>query len=153
MHVRAKEYFEGIRDEVVSLRRAREMLARMRAREGLKSQSYTGSGGGGGDVDADGMGAVDKRIDFERRLTQRVADSELTIDEACSILYGPDNRGGLAKLKGTQYADAICMAYCQAEPWAEVADVMQCSTKWCRQMCDVGFRYIDAHGMACVKNA
>ena len=152
--MRAKEYFEGIREDVVSAERAREMLERMRAREGLKSQSYTASGGGGGgDGDTDGMGAVDRRIDFERRLVTRAADAEQAIDEACAILYGADNRGGLAKLKGTQYADAICMAYCQAEPWAKIADVMQCSTKWCRKLCDVGFAYIDRLGMAYVKNA
>ena len=43
----AKEYFEGIRDEVASLEKSREMLARLKAREGAKAQSYTAGGGGG----------------------------------------------------------------------------------------------------------
>ncbi len=48
------------------------------------------------------------------------------IEEACELLYGQDGRGGLAKLKGTRYADAICMGYLQAQEWAEIADIMQC---------------------------
>ena len=47
--MRAKEYFEGIRAEVVKTDRAREMLERMKAREGAKAQSYQ-AGGGSGDV-------------------------------------------------------------------------------------------------------
>ena len=47
--MRAKEYFEGIRAEVVKTDKAREMLERMKAREGAKAQSYQ-TGGGGGDV-------------------------------------------------------------------------------------------------------
>ena len=47
--MRAKEYFEGIRAEVVKTDKAREMLERMKAREGAKAQSYQ-TGGSGGDV-------------------------------------------------------------------------------------------------------
>lgn len=149
--MRAKDYFEGIRAEVVSTDRAREMLERMKAREGAKAQSYQ-AGGGAGDA-CDPMESISRRIDFEGRLRKRIADAEEMLDEACAVLYGEDGRGGLAKLKGTQYADAICMAYCQAEPWAEIADVMQCSQQWCRKLCDVGFVYIDRVGWAHIKNA
>ncbi len=67
------------------------------------------------------------------------------------MLYGNDNHGGLAKLKGNRYADAVCMGYCQAMPWADVAVVMQCSPKWCRELCNAAFRYIDAVGVAWLK--
>ena len=103
----AKEYFERIRDEVASIEHAKEMLARLKAREGAKAQSYSAGGGGGG---SDPMDAINGRIDFEGRLERRIADSQAEVDEACVLLYGADNRGGLAKLKGNRYADALCMA-------------------------------------------
>lgn len=149
--MKAKEYFEVIRAEVVKTDRAREMLERMRAREGAKAQSYQ-AGGGSGDA-ADPMDSIAKRIDFEGRLEQRIADAEEALDEACEVLYGKDGRGGLAKLKGTRYADAICMGYLQAQPWNEIAEIMQGSVRWCHTLCDVGFAYIDEVGWAHVKNA
>lgn len=148
--MKAKEYFEGIRAEVVKTDRAREMLERMKAREGAKAQAYQEGGGNGV---CDPMESVSRRIDFEGRLKQRIADAEEAIDEACALLYGRDGRGGLAKLKGTRYADAICMGYLQAQPWDEIAEIMQGSVRWCHTLCDVGFAYIDEVGWANVKNA
>lgn len=145
----AKEYFESIRDEVASIEHAKEMLARLKAREGAKALSYSASGGGGG---SDPMDAINSRIDFEGRLERRIADSQAEVDEACVLLYGSDNRGGLAKLKGNRYADALCMAYLQSMPWDEIADVMQCSRQWCRELCNTGFRYIDEVGFAVLKD-
>ena len=146
----AREYFEGIRTEVIGIEKARAMLERMKAKEGVKAQSYeTGCSGGDGDQ----MDAIANRISFEERLKRRIEDSQKSIEKAREILYGADERGGLAKLKGAQYADAICMAYCQAEPWSDIADVMQCSKQWCRKLCDVGFVYIDLVGWAYLKNA
>ena len=149
--MKAKEYFEGIRAEVVKTERARDMLERMRAKEGAKVQSYQGSGGSGYATDA--SLAIIQRMDFERRLEQRIADASKEMDEACALLYGPDGRGGLAKLKGTRYADAICMGYLQAQPWSEIAEIMQASQQWCRKLCDVGFAYMDQVGWVAVKNA
>ena len=144
----AREFYESIRDEVSSIEKTREMLERLKAREGAKAQSYNATTGGG---NADPMDAINSRIDLEGRLRQRIADSADSIDEACTVLYGRDNNGGLAKLKGNRYADAVCMAYCQAMPWADVADVMRCSPKWCRELCNTAFRHIDAVGMAWLK--
>ena len=149
--MKAKEYFEGIRAEVVETERAREMLERMKAQEGAKAQSYQEGGGSHGDSDP--MESIVRRIDFEGRLQKRIDDAEEAIDEACEVLYGKDGRGGLAKLKGTRYADAICMAYCQAEPWSEIAEVMQCSQSWAHELCYAGFVYIDRVGWAHVKSA
>lgn len=143
----AREYFEGIRDEVASLERSKEMLARLKAHEGAKAQSYQAGGGGV----CDPMDAINGRIDFEQRLKARITENQFAIDEACAVLYGSDSHGGLAKLKGNRYADAVCMSYCQAMPLADVADVMQCSQKWCRELCYAAFRCIDAVGMAWLK--
>lgn len=98
------------------------------------------------------MDAINARIDLEGKLEQRIACIETDIDEACAVLYGADNHGGLAKLKGNRYADAVCMAYCQAMPWDEIAEVMQCSRQWCRELCNAAFRYIDAVGFGRLKD-
>ena len=149
--MKAKEYFEGIRAEVVKTEQAREMLECMRAKEGAKAQSYQPSGGGGFCTDA--SLAIIQRIDFEKRLEQRITHARKQIDEACEVLYGIDGRGGLAKLKGARYADAICMGYLQAQSWTEIAEIMQSSVRWCHSLCDTGFAYIDRVGFAFVKNA
>lgn len=149
--MKAKEYFEGIRAEVVKTDKARDMLERMKAKEGAKAQSYT-EGRGSGEV-SDWSLSVLQRIEFENRLHNRINEAQCMIDEACELLYGKDGRGGLAKLKGTRYADAICMGYLQAQPWNEIAEIMQGSVRWCHTLCDVGFAYIDDVGWANVKNA
>ena len=59
----AKEYFERLSDEVASIELAKEMLARLQAREGAKAQrSSTGGGGGSAPMDA-----ITGRIDIEGR--------------------------------------------------------------------------------------
>lgn len=149
--MRAKEYFEALRAEVVGTERAREMLERLKSREDVKAQGYQEVTGGG--FTSDASLAILQRIDFEQRLQKRVEDAQGMIDDACEILYGADGHGGLAKLKGTRYADAICMGYLQAQPWNEIAEIMQGSVRWCHTLCDVGFAYIDDVGWANVKNA
>ena len=79
----AKEYFEAIREEVKAIEGTREMLARLRAKEGAKAQSYSGGGSGGY---TDPMDAINGRIDLEGRFERRIADSSAAIDEACAVL-------------------------------------------------------------------
>ena len=149
--MRAKEYFEGIRGEVLKVEQAQQMLERLKAREGAKTQSYQG-GGAHGDA-SNPMDEIGRRIDFEGRLAERIKESSRSVDEACVILYGSDGRGGLAKLKGTRYADAVCMFYLQAETWDSMAEVMCCSPQWCQSLCRAAFVYIDKVGWAKVRNA
>lgn len=144
----AREYFESIRDEVRGINSARETLERLMAREGANAQSYDASSGGGY---ADPMDAINGRIDFEGRLRARIADCGDLTGEAYAVLYGIDGKGGLAKFKGRRYAEAVDMGYCQAMPWADVADIMRCSRQWCQELCRAAFRCIDAVGFAELK--
>ena len=136
----ARDYFESIRSEVIDVERACEMLERMRSREDAEAQRYDASRGS---CCVEPPDLIARRIDFERRLAFRIEESRKSVDEALEILYGRDGRGGLAKAKGAIYADAICMRYCQAEPWREIAETMRCSTAWAHRLCDVGFEEID----------
>lgn len=148
--MRAQEYFEQIRDTVNEIERSKEMLERLLATEGAKVQRYGEQQGAGG---SDAMDKINRRIEFERRLQRRIDEASAMLDEATALLYGDDDHGGLAKLKGNRYADVLCMAYLQAMPWREVAEVMRCSDKWCRELSASAFAYIDAAGFAKLRHA
>ena len=149
--MRAREYFESVRAEVIRLERSRSMLERLRAREGARAQTYGISSGlsAGGDP----MDAVGSRIDMEGRMAALVARAEADIDAATEVLYGRDGRGGLAKLKGSRYSDAVCLYYVQGSTWTEAAAEMECSRQWCRALAAEAFSYIDRVGWAEVKDA
>lgn len=148
--MRAQEYFEGIRETVVEIERSKEMLERLKASEGAKVQRYGEQQGNG---NSDAMDRVNRRIEFEQRLQRRINEASEMLDEATMLLYGDDDHGGLAKLKGNRYADVLCMAYCQGMPWKEVAEVMRCSVKWCRELSGAAFSYIDGVGFAHIRTA
>ncbi len=148
--MRAREYFESIRAEVVRLERSRSILERLRAREGARAQSYEISSGSAG---GDPMDAVGSRMDMEGRMEARVSQAEAAIHEATAVLYGRDGRGGVAKLKGSRYADAVCLYYVQGSTWAEAAETMMCSRQWCRALAAEAFGYIDRVGWAEIKDA
>lgn len=148
--MRAQEYFEQVRETVVEIERSREMLARLLASEGAKVQRYGEQQGAGY---SDAMDGVNRRIEFEQRLQRRIDEASNMLDEAAELLYGEDDHGGLAKLKGNRYADVLCMAYLQAMPWREVAEVMRCSVAWCHELSNAGFGYIDDVGFARLRTA
>lgn len=146
--MRAQEYFEQIRDTVNEIERSKEMLERLLASEGAKVQRYALAVNGG---NGDAMDKINRRIEFEQRLQRRIDEASTMLDEATALLYGEDDHGGLAKLKGNRYADVLCMAYLQAMPWREVAEVMRCSQQWCRELSSTAFGYIDNVGFAMLK--
>lgn len=145
----AKEYFEHIRDTVNEIERSKEMLVSLMGKEDVVAISYDLHIKGG---KGDAIDTINRRMEFQERLNRRIGESKLMIDEALVLLYGEDNHGGLAKMKGNRYADVLCMAYLQSMPWNEVAKVMQCSPKWCRELSSVAFAFIDAMGFAKVRS-
>lgn len=148
--MRAQEYFEQVREAVLEIEHSKEMLARMAAAEGAKVQRYGEQQGNG---NSDAMDRVNRRIEFEQRLQRRIDEASIMLDEATQLLYGEDDHSGIAKLKGNRYADVLCMAYCQAMPWREVAEIMRCSVKWCHELSNAAFDYIDGVGFARCKTA
>lgn len=148
--MRAQEYFEQVRETVLEIERSKEMLARLMSAAGVKAQRYEQTFSCG---NSDGTEKINRRIEFEQRLQRRIDEASNLLDEAATVLYGNDDHGGIAKLKGNRYADVLCMAYCQAMPWAEVAEVMRCSIKWCHELSNAAFTYIDAVGFARCKTA
>lgn len=140
----SEDYFSGIRDAVRDAERARGMLDRLRSASGARAQSYDVAHGKGGTSDP--TARIASAIDLESRLETRIAAIEPDVERGLAILYGEHGTGGLAKAKGSRYADAVCMAYLQADGYEEIAEVMQCSVRWVHELCAKAFRDIDAIG-------
>lgn len=143
--MRAQEYFEDVRAIVVDIERSRDVLTRLISQEELQAQHYGQPQGAGSN---DTVDKINQRLEFEKRLKCRIEESQEILAEANVILYGSDGHGGLAKLKGNRYADVVCMAYLQAMSWGEVAEIMRCSPKWCRELRSAAFAYIDNVGIS-----
>lgn len=142
--MRAQEYFTNVRKTVIDIERSRETLERMKASEDAHVQRYE-QGSSNGDTDA--LDRINMRIEFEARLESRIDEAKVIIAEATEVLYGQDNHGGLAREKGSLYADVVNMAYVQAMTWREVAEIMTRSVSWCRELSNRAFSYIDVVGM------
>lgn len=148
--MRAQEYFEQVREAVLEIERSKETLARMLASEGAKVQRYGEQQGKG---NSDAADRINRRIEFEHRLQRRIDEASAMLDEVTALLYGDDDHGGLAKLKGNRYADVLCMYYCQAMTWQEITEIMQCTRQWCNTLSNAAFDYIDAVGFARLRTA
>lgn len=146
----ARDYFESIQAEAQDLRRSSDTLERLRARAngGTQNLEFTGS-----KTVSDPTAALDALIDFEGRLEHRIDELNKEVAQACVYLYGKSNTGGIAKLKGSYYADAVCLVYLQAESMSEAADIMCCSKQWISALCSATFREIDRVGFAALANS
>lgn len=143
----SRDFFESVREAALDAERTRRQLEAMESREGVKAQRYgTSVQGGTHDV----MAATDARIDRERAWAARIERDYALIDEACEIIYGTDNRGGIASLLGTATADAMFWRYCAAVTWAEVARNVSYSRQWCYRAVAVAFELIDSAGVEAV---
>lgn len=146
MTISAKAYFEDCLRQVRKFARVEERFAEL-SDTSIGAIKYDEAHGGSGDP----MARIDEAMDYEQVLAERKAELEKTLDAATSILYGEDGRGGLAKLKGSIYADSICMHYLQDERWKDIAALFGASGKQVRYYAMSGLRFIDRHGFAYVR--
>ena len=148
----AREYFEGIRAEVLAVAREQERLDRMR-RDGLSitSPRCDCAGGSHGAGASSPMDRVDAMIDAERRLRRRRSALVAEISDACKVLYGKSGRGGLARVMGTYYADVVYLVYTQGLDWPAAAAELQFSATWCRELSALAFARMDEFGFATLK--
>lgn len=143
----SRDFFESVREAALDAERTRRQLEAMESREGVKAQRYGASVQGG---TRDVMAATDARIDRERAWARRIERDYALIDEACEIIYGTDNRGGIASLLGTATADAMFWRYCAAVTWPEVASNVSYSRQWCYRAVAIAFELIDSVGVDAV---
>ena len=136
----SRERFEEIRYQVQAIAKAEAELAAIRKTCEVKTQRYTASVQGGSH---DHMAKVDAIIEKEKALDLARAKANHEIDAALEILYGSDGRGGVARDKGSAYADAVCSVYLMGNTHKETADELGCTRSWVTNLCTATFRHID----------
>lgn len=146
--MRARDFFDEVRAAAIDAERARRMLDAMTAREGVRAQGYEPHSAGG---IADPMRATDARIDREAGWRDRIERDYALIDEACAVIYGPGNTGGIASLLGLPTADAVWWRFCGAASWEKVSKAVGYSRRWCIGACATAFDLIDSLGIGAVK--
>ena len=149
--MRASDWFESIRAEVIECARMEADLLDLRAKAGPRGQTLEMIAHSSGA--ADGSGPVIRVADAERELDVRQARCNAMVEDAMDVLYGADGRGGLARLKDSATADCICGHYLMGMKWQEVADEItrpesNCPADWCRMRASRGFECIDRVGVA-----
>lgn len=144
----SRDFFESVREAALDAERTWRQLQAMESREGVKAQRYGARVQGGS---RDVMAATDARMDRERAWASRIERDYALIDEACAIIYGIDNRGGIASLLGTATADAMFWRYCAAVTWPEVAKAVCYSEPWCYKAVAVALDMVDALGVEAVR--
>lgn len=143
----SRDYFAQVRDAAIDAERTRRTLAAMESREGVKAQRYGASVQGG---TRDVMAATDARLDRELAWRDRIERDYALIDHACALIYGVDNRGGIAALLGTATADAMFWRYCAAVSWADVAKAVSYSQAWCFRAVATAHDLVDSLGFKAV---
>ena len=150
--MRARDYFEWLRADVIELAEMEDRVASMR--ESASSPKAQGQGpSSGGAASQSTQPIADRLIDEERALDVRKSHLTGELRRATNVLYGRSGRGGVAKACGTAGADAVCGYYLYGMSWPEVAEELlmpdsRDGAHWCRNRANAALRHIDAVGMA-----
>lgn len=139
----ARDFFGAVRQAAIETGRYERNLERMESAEGVRAQGYGPTARG---TATRGMGATDARIDYEARMEPIMARNYDLIGDACRVLYGDGNDGGLYALAGHGCADALWWRCCCAKSWAETADMLSSSVSTARRWADVGMDVVDGMG-------
>ena len=110
---------EDIRSHVLELSARERDLQVMRERSVACGAQYGSIGHGAGA--GDGSGPILRVMQADADLDSMRARVNAEIRQVLPVLYGHDNRGGLARMKGSAVADCICAYYLQGMTWPEVA--------------------------------
>lgn len=148
--MRARDWFEAIRSEVLECARLEDDLLELRAQTGPRGQSYEMVAHSSGT--SDGSAPILRVAQAEQELDVRQARCDAMIDDAMVVLYGEDGRGGLARLMDSATADCIYGRYLMGMKWQEVANEItrpesESPEDWCRMRARRGFERIDSVGI------
>lgn len=148
--MRARDWFERIRADVLECARLEEDVLDMNSKTWPRGQTFEAHGRGSGAKD--GSAAILRVVQAEEELERRQTALNATIDEALVVLYGLDGRGGLARLKDSATADCICGYYLMGMKWREVANEIarhdsEDARHWCMMRAYRGFECMDRIGM------
>src|SRR5574344_2545725 len=139
----AQEYFKDCRFMVRRVKWCEERYEERMQSGGAINYEDAHSGNG------DPMARVDAAMDYLQVVNSRKEEVAEMLEYATSVLYGMENSGGLAKLKGSIYADSIAMHYLDDMSWKAIAEQAEIySSKQLRNYAMAGFRAIDRYGFA-----
>ncbi len=145
MYDSARDFFECARAAARDAERIRRQLVAMDARAtSIRSGGFEPRVRSTPDPDRIGS-AVASLVDHGELLRARQDEDYRTIDRACRVLYGADNRSGLYALVGWP-ADAIYHHYLALRTWDETADLLGYSVRHVRRSVCVAFDLADANG-------
>ena len=147
----AEDYFESARAAAIEAERTRRTVEGMEAaRDSGHADGGTGPVSGGG-FDPGKPTASDRLMDYEARMRQRIEEDERQMDDATDVLYGPDDRGGLASLLDSLHADAMWWRYLAACSWVDVAQGASCSVSTAHRLVAESLDYVDGVGIERVR--
>lgn len=153
-YVRAKDFFEAVRDAAKERERILGELGSMEEREGVRAQGYDARSRSSSVVDRTRV--TDARIDYEAENARRLEEDEAMISLAESLIWGGsggDMTGGVAELMGVSVARAMELRYVYALPLSTAAEWMRYSPKSkgiVSELCRAGLEYIDSHRLMSV---
>ena len=139
----ARELFEAARGASRDAGRIRTQLLELEARA-----SKLGGGGFEPRVrstsDPTRMAAgVAALVDREQELQARQDEDYRLIDAACAMLYGPDGRGGLAKIVPTWWADVLWWRYLDGATWEDTGRAVGYSPRQCYNIAGAALKAAD----------
>lgn len=143
----ARELFEAAREASRDAERIRRQL------DAMEQRTLSLGCGMGQRVSATGEpdrmgGRVAALVDMEQTLRERQEADYALLDLACAVLYGPANKGGLAALVPTWWADVLWWRYLDGSTWEQVAEAVGYSPRRCFDVAQTALEVADYYGLA-----
>ena len=143
----ARELFEAAREASRDAERIRRQL------DAMEQRALSLGGGMGERVSSTGEpdrmgGRVAALVDMEATLRERQEVDYALLDLACAVLYGPANKGGLAALVPTWWADVLWWRYLDGSTWEQVAEAVGYSPRRCFDVAQTALEVADYYGLA-----
>lgn len=141
----SREYFEAARAAQRLIDGRLTALRSMRAREGVRGQTYEAIGRGTGASDP--TRATDERIDAESRIRSELGALEREVEGARAVCRGVRAANPSHPLWG----DAIELHYIELMGWAEIGRYLGCTGEAVRRAAYAALDWVDMVGIAAAR--
>lgn len=145
VEITSREYFEAARAAQRLIDGRLTALRSMRAREGVRGQTYEAIGRGTGASDP--MRATDERIDAESRIRSELGALEREVEDARAVCRGIRAANPSHPLWG----DAIELHYIELMGWAEIGRYLGCTGEAVRRAAYAALDWVDMVGIAAAR--
>jgi hypothetical protein len=145
VEITSREYFEAARAAQRLIDGRLTALRSMRAREGVRGQTYEAIGRGTGASDP--TRATDERIDAESRIRAELGALEREVEDARAVCRGIRAANPSHPLWG----DAIELHYVELMGWAEIGRYLGCTGEAVRRAAYAALDWVDMVGIAAAR--